>query len=152
MPGAAVGCLVVLIASQLVGCSSEPTRDEYVAQFVASNPDATTIQAECVVDELATAYTLEGLGRELEAVPTASAFERSQFRAMFGCGLTSAVEDALEEQLVASGIDEKGAACASETLTSTLDDDDLDILLDGGITDEFYAKYFTSLDSCDAVP
>lgn len=71
---------------------------------------------------------------------------------MFGCGLTSAVENALEEQLVASGIDEKGAACASEALTLKLDDDDLDVLLDGGITEEFYAKYFTSLDGCDAVP
>ncbi len=141
-----------MTAVSIVGCSSEPTRDDYVAQFVASNPDATTLQAECVVDKLAKDYTLEGLGRELEAVPTATAFERSQFRAMFGCGLTSDVEAALEEQLVASGIDEKGASCASEALTSTLDDDDLDILLDGGITDDFYAKYFTSLDNCDAVP
>lgn len=135
-----------------MACAAEPTRDDYVAQYIASNPDATTIQAQCVVDELTEAYTLDGLGRELEASPAATAFERSQFRAAFGCGLTADVEAALEEQLVASGIDQKEATCASEALTSQLDDDDLDILLDGGITDEFYAKYFTSLDGCGAVP
>ncbi|MFT7599632.1 MAG: hypothetical protein ACI8TP_002567 [Acidimicrobiales bacterium] len=150
--GAAFVALFWVVVGVAACSSTSATRGDLVESFRNTNPDASTAQAECVVDELIAEYSLEGLERELEAVPKASSFERGQFLASFGCGLTSDVEAELADQLQASGIAADDADCAAEALTEGLDDEDLAVLLSGEITDQFYAKYFVALDECDALP
>ncbi len=105
-----------------------------------------------MVDKLISIYGLEGLETELEREVALESFQTDQFRAAFGCGLTGEVEEELVRQLVATGIDPEGARCASQELTGSLDDADLDVLLSGEITDTFYQKYFVALEACDALP
>jgi hypothetical protein len=146
-------CVAVLCwGLALVACSASPERADFVDSFALTNPDASRTQSECVIDALIDRYTLGGLERELEARPMAAAFEVEQFRAEFGCGLTDGVRSQLEVQLADSGISPDGAACAADDLTSALDPEDLDVLLEGEITDAFYDKYFVALEACDALP
>lgn len=142
----------VVVGLLVAGCSTAASRDDFVQRFIETNADASTEQSECVVDELIRQYSLSGLERELEAAPQATAFERAQFTAMFGCGMTEDVEAELARQLANTGVEGAGAACAAEALTADLDDDDLQVLLSGEITDGFYAKYFVALEECGALP
>ena len=71
---------------------------------------------------------------------------------MFGCGLTDEVEDELVRQLIATGIEPDAARCAGRELTINLDDEGLEVLLSGEITDTFYEKYFLALQACDGLP
>ncbi len=133
-------------------CAAEFTRDAAIDSFVASNEDASRQQAGCVVDRLVDEYGLEGLEAELAAERRAADFEEMQFRAEFGCGMRSSVEESLVTQLEASGIEGDKAACAADELVDSLVEDDLDVLLSGELNDDFYAKYFDSLERCDALP
>lgn len=117
-----------------------------------SHSEATEHQAGCVVDKLISTYGLDGLQVELKREAPARSFELDQFRASFGCGLTAGVEVELARQLEASGVESVAAACAGKELATSLDDEGLDVLLSGEITDDFYAKYFVALEACDALP
>lgn len=105
-----------------------------------------------MVDRLVDTYTLEGLEAELSAQRLDADFEEAQFRAEFGCDMRSGVESSLVTQLEASGIARDQAECAADELVDSLVEDDLDVLLTGELNDAFYAKYFDSLERCDALP
>ena len=136
----------------LSACAADFTRDAAIDSFVAANEDASRQQAGCVVDRLVEAYELEGVEVELAREPLDEAFVEAQFRAEFGCGMQSSVRASLQEQLLASGIAADQAECAADELVDSLDEPDLDVLLEGELNDTFYAKYFDSLEQCDALP
>ncbi len=144
--------LIVATIVLLSGCSSSLTRQEADAAFLRSHPDATEHQAGCVVDKLIAIYGLDGLRIELEREVPARSFEIDQFRGSFGCGLTDDVEAELARQLEATGIEAIAARCAAKELTTNLDEEGLDVLLSGEITDDFYEKYFVALEACNALP
>lgn len=136
-----------------------------VESFQAANPDASTIEAACVIDALIEEYeaepvdeaALSGLEEELLAVPQRERFLLDQFRAKFGCGMTDGVEAQLRRELLANDIDESAVDCVADALAGRLTDDDLDVLIgaDGTadeMTDSFYASFFTAVESCDALP
>ncbi len=122
-----------------------------MADFTAANPDATTAQAECVVDRLLSERELAVIESELTAEEIAPEFEEDQFRAMFVCGIEGDVGEQITEQLVANGVSPDDAPCVSGELIGQLTDTDIDVLLSGEITDEFYAKFFAAMESCGAV-
>ncbi len=144
--------LVLGVVVTVSGCSSSLTRQEADEAFLRGHPDATEHQAGCVVDKLISTYGLDGLQIELEREVPVRSFEIDQFRASFGCGLTGDVEAELARQLEASGVKPVSARCAGKELTASLDDEGLDVLLSGEITDEFYEKYFVALEACNALP
>ncbi len=141
-----------IVVVGLAGCSEGFTRDGAVESFVAVNTEASTDEAGCVVDDLIEQYGLEGLELELQRESPTESFATTQFRAMFACGMTSGVESSLTEQLQARGLAPAQAACAAEALTGSLDQDDLDVLISGELTDAFFDKYFVALEACDALP
>ncbi|MDH3300635.1 MAG: hypothetical protein OES24_09040 [Acidimicrobiia bacterium] len=122
-----------------------------MADFTAANPDVTTAQAECVVDRLLSDRELEAIEVELTAEEITPAFEEDQFRAMFLCGIEGDVGEQITEQLVANGVSPGDAPCVSDQLIGQLTDGDVDVLLSGEITDEFYAKFFDAMERCGAV-
>ncbi len=133
------------------GCGQGISRESLVNDFTAANPDVTGAQAQCVVDRLLADRDLVTIEAELTAEQIAPGFEEDQFRAMFVCGIEGDVGDQITEQLVANGVAPDDAPCVSGELIDQLTDDDIDVLLSGEITDEFYAKFFTAMESCDAI-
>lgn len=144
--------VVVVGALVLSACGSGFTREAAIDSFMVANTDATTAQAECVVDELVGIYTLDGLETELAAEPLSEEFELTQYRASFACGMRNDVRSQLIDQLQASGLSGEDARCAGETMADELDEDDLEVLISGELTDEFFDKYFVALEACDALP
>ena len=111
----------------------------------------TTVQAECVVDRLLADRDLPEIEAELTAEEVAPDFEEDQFRAMFVCGIEGDVGEQITEQLVANGVSPDDAPCVSGELIGEMTDADVDVLLSGEITDEFYGKFFDAMESCGAV-
>lgn len=144
-----VALLVLALAA--ASCGQGISRDSLAADFAAANPDVTTAQAECVVDRLLTARDLAAIEAELTASEITPRFEEEQFRAMFVCGIEGDVGDQITEQLVANGVSSDDAPCVSDELIGQLTDDDVDVLLSGEITDEFYTKFFRAMEACGAV-
>jgi len=135
----------------LASCGQGVSRESLTASFAEANPEASASQAECVVDRLLTSYDLESMEAELVVEELDPGFEESQFRAMFACGVVGDVGDQITEQLEASGVSTNDAPCVSDQLVEQLTDEDIDVLLSGEITDQFYAKFFTAMEACDAV-
>lgn len=148
---AAVGAAVtVVVIVALSGCSRGVTRADLVVSYQSSNPVADETQAGCVVDALIEEFGLEGLTEEL-AAPGAS-YPLARYRAEFFCGMTDDVEDQLRAQLAARGMAADAADCVAETLTKSLDHDDLDVLFRGEMTDAFFDRYFVAVSDCGALP
>lgn len=135
----------------LTSCAQGVSRDNLVTAFVENNPDASTAEAQCVVDRLIGQYDLAELEVELTAAVPAPSFEEAQFRSMFVCGIEGDVGQQITEQLTANGVAAEDAPCVSERLVDEMTDGDIDVLLSGEITDDFYAKFFTAMEACGAV-
>ena len=135
----------------LAACGQGVTRQALVSSFVENHPDVSTEQAQCVVDRLIGEYDLARLEDELTAESPAAAFEEAQFRSMFVCGIEGDVGQQIAEQLTANGVPSDDAPCVSERLVDEMTDSDIDVLLSGEITDEFYAKFFDAMDACGAI-
>jgi len=144
----------------LVSCSRGFGREDAITAFSEGNPEASASQSECVVDRLIDVYEvdpvddsrLDALESELEAKPSSAGFEVEQFRAMFWCGLTEDLESQLAASLVANGIAPERVECVAGELSGSLDDADLDVLLDGKMSDQFFGKFFDAAERCDAIP
>lgn len=136
----------------LAGCGDELERGEAVTAFAAAHPEASTVEATCVVDALIEGYGLDGLEDELDRPVSSAEFSEAQYRAMFACGLRDDVRVQLVEQLRAQGLDDEQASCVAEDLTGRLDEADLEVLLSGELTDPFFDKYFDAVAGCDALP
>lgn len=119
--------------------------------FVENNPEVSTEQAQCVVDRLIGQYDLPQLEAELAADTPTGAFEEAQFRSMFVCGIEGDVGEQIAEQLTANGVAAEDAPCVSDRLVEQMSDGDIDVLLSGDITDEFYAKFFDAMEACGAI-
>ncbi len=127
---------------------------------MSANPDVGVDVSECVIDRLADEYevdpvdesSLSELEAELQADPVSREFELNQFKAMFHCGRTDEVESQLAAQVQANGIAADKADCVAAALIATLDDDDLDVLINEEMTDPFFAKFFDATESCGALP
>ena len=158
--GIACGALVA------TACSTGYSREQAVASFQRANPDASTIEAACVVDALIEEYegepvdeaALDGLEAELLAEPQSERFLLDQFRAKFGCGMTEGVENQLRRELLANDIEASAVDCVAASLAGRLTDADLGVLIgadganDGAMTDSFYTSFFNAVESCDALP
>ncbi len=140
-----------MMAMVLAACGQGISRQSLITDFVAANPDVTNEQGECVVDELLDDRDLATMEAELAAEEVSPAFEEDQFRAMFRCGIEGDVGRQITEQLVASGVTAADAPCVSSALVDQMTDDDIDVLLSGEITEEFYAKFFDAMDGCGAI-
>ena len=143
--------MLVVAAFLVAGCGQGITRESLIDDFAVANPDVTTAQAECVVDRLLTDRDLPEIEAELTAEEVTPDFEEDQFRAMFVCGIEGDVGEQITEQLVANGVSPDDAPCVSGELIGQMTDADVDVLLSGEITDEFYAKFFDAMESCGAV-
>lgn len=150
------GLACVLVTS----CSTGLSRAEAVESFQTANPDASTIEAACVVDALIEIYETEPVDEgdlaaiedELSADPQREQFLLDQFRAKFRCGMTDGVEAQLRRELLANDIDGDAVDCVAEALTGRLTDEDLEVLINDEMTDAFYATFFDAVESCDALP
>ena len=150
-PIARIVALVLLPGAMVAsGCGESFDRADAIDSFLAANPEVDRPGAECVIDRQIDRYGLEGLATELQAEPESEAFTEAQFQDMFACGLAGDVTDQLVEQLQASGVDPDDAPCVAQALTGDLDDDDIDVLLSGEITDSFMSKFVTAMESCGA--
>ena len=149
----------------LTACSGGFTRADAVASFLEANPDASTTEANCVIDALIETHEdppvdeddLAGLEAQLLADPPDDSFVRDQFLAEFGCGLTADVEQQLRRELLANDIDPDAVDCVAADLVGRLTEDDLDLLVAArtdpdAMTDSFYATFFASVEACDALP
>jgi hypothetical protein len=147
------GAVLVLVAGLLAtGCGEDGfDRAAAIDGFAAANPDTTPDQQGCVVDRLIERYGLDGLEAELAAAEPATPFVEDQFRFMFACGVEGDVRRQIEEQLQAAGVDDTDAPCVADALVVDLDDDDIDVLLSGEITDAFFEKFFAAMDGCGAI-
>ena len=134
----------------LAGCAV--TEEDLLESFKSTNVDATDEQAGCVVDQLINIYGVEGLEAELLAEPADREFDEQQFRTMIHCGMTDRLTNPLTAQLQRLEVPTESQPCVVAALTTDITDDDLDVLLSGEITDEYYAKFFDALLSCDALP
>ncbi len=144
--------MLVALALLAASCSRDLTRADLVESFQASHPDATADQAGCVVDRLIDDHGLDGVERELDEPVRSSLFARSQYEAEFLCGRTDDVRDQVLALLVDRRLDPDDAECVADELTARLDADDLDVLIDGTMTDDFFDDYFVAVESCDALP
>ncbi|MGI9596084.1 MAG: hypothetical protein ACR2QK_07990 [Acidimicrobiales bacterium] len=133
------------------GCGQAFDRDDAVAGFTAANPTATAAQSECVVDRLIDRYGLEGLEVELSADPADDDFTEVQFRDMFACGMEGDVRSQIVDQLVANDVSADDAPCVADALVDDLNDDDIDVLLSGDITDDFFSKFVSAMEQCGAI-
>ncbi len=127
------------------------TNADLVQAFVDANPDVSNEQAQCVVAALTTELGTPQLIANLWAEPTPREFELAQFKAMFGCGIVEEVRSALRRQLVDQGVAPNKAPCVASAIVEQLSPDELDVLITGENTDEFYAKYFNAMESCGAI-
>ncbi len=144
--------MAAAFAVVVASCSNGLSRDDLVESFLASNPDATAEQAGCVVDRLIDDHTLDGVDRELGEPRRTPAFVRSQYEAEFLCGRTDDVRNQVLALLLERDLDPADADCVADELTSLFDADDLDVLIDGVMTDEFFDDYFVAVETCDALP
>ncbi|MEM7272488.1 MAG: hypothetical protein AAF547_05360 [Actinomycetota bacterium] len=122
-----------------------------IASFQDANPEVSDVEADCLVGRLIDRYGLDGLETRLAEDPPDPRFEEAQFRDMFGCGVEGDVRDQIAEQLAANGVEATDAPCVADELVAGLTDDDIDVLLSGDITDEFFAKFFAAMEACGAV-
>lgn len=137
-----------VLAIAVVGCGSGFNEATAARQFQAANPDATDEQAECVTSILIDVYGLDGLETELERPTNTPGFQDAQARAMLQCGMVGDLVADLEVQLIDSGVPASAATCVAETMVENLQEDDLDVLLTGEITDDFYERYLAAVDDC----
>lgn len=138
----------------LAGCGDggdQFDRDAAVVSFSQANPEATEAQAACVVDRLVDRYGLDGLEQELEADEQSDEFVEVQFRDMFACGMEGDVRDQIIEQLEANDVAPADAPCVANELVADLTDGDIDVLLSGEITDDFFAKFISAMEACGAI-
>ncbi|MEZ5340319.1 MAG: hypothetical protein R2706_02395 [Acidimicrobiales bacterium] len=138
------------VVGALTSCAVN--RDDLVTSFQSANPEATDEQASCVVDALINVHGIEGVEQQLALDPVDPAFEELQFRTMVHCGMTGQLEVALTQQVAGLDVAADNRACVVDALVADITDDDLDVLLSGQITDDYYAKFFDTLSSCDALP
>ena len=144
--------VVVACCWGVVACGEGAvTRQQAVESFQVANPDATAEQSGCVVDALIDQYGLEELADQLEADPVDPAFEESQFSQMFLCGMEGDVRDQISTQLEDAGVAADDAPCVADALVTSMDEDDVGVLLSGEITDSFAEKFYDALESCDAL-
>lgn len=143
--------MVTAVGLVAAGCGQGFDREAAVSSFGEANPDVTTAQAECVVDRLIDRYGLGELEQELRNDPPDERFEEAQFRDMFACGVQGDVTDQVVEQLEANGVTEEYAPCVADHLVGDLTDGDIDVLLSGEITDEFFEKFVGAMEDCGAV-
>ena len=128
--------------------------EDIVAELKRSFADANRVESQtaaCAIDSLVSELGAKSVVDELQLAAPSPAFNERQFRALFACGETTAVREALEPQLVQQGTAPVDAPCVARELAETMDDDDLTVLLDGEITDGFYAKFFEAQEACGAV-
>ncbi len=152
--GATVGRYVVVFCWPLIlltGCGQAFDRDDAVAGFRAANPTASAVEAECIVDRLVDRYGLGGLEGELANDPPDQLFAEHQFRDMFACGMEGDVRDQIVAQLMENDVAEADAPCVADVLVDNLNDDDIDVLLSGQITDEFFARFVSAMEECGAI-
>lgn len=135
----------------VLGCGEGFDRDAAVTSFSAANPEATQAQSECVVDRLIDRYGLSGLETELSVDPAAESFEEAQFRDMFSCGVEGDVRLQITAQLEANDVSPDDAPCVADILVDGLDDADVDVLLSGDISPEFFAKFVSAMEECGAI-
>lgn len=135
----------------LVGCGQGYDRDAAVSSFSLANPLATVDQSECVVDRLIDRYGLDGLEQELATDPADESFAEAQFRDMFACGIEGDVRSQITMQLQANDVAESDAPCVADLLVDDLNDDDIDVLLSGEISDEFFARFVSAMEQCGAI-
>lgn len=144
--------VVTMLCALLPGCGQNTfDRAAAIASFTETHPDASNVEAGCVVDRLIERFELPGLEAELAANPQDPEFEEAQFRDMFACGMEGDVQEQIVEQLEANGVSEADAPCVADELVSDLSDGDIDVLLSGDISDEFLAKFVTAMESCGAI-
>ena len=124
---------------------------DLVAAFSEANPDASNNQAECVVTTLTEQLGTAELIANLWADPLPRDFELAQFRAMFDCGIDSDVRAAVETQLIEQGTPESKAPCVANAIVDEMSSDQLDVLITGENTDEFYANFFNAMEQCGAL-
>ena len=146
--------MMAAVVVAVSGCGQDdPTFDRAAAidSFSEVNSEATSAQSACVVDGLIDRYGLERLETELRSDPQKADFAETQFREMFACGIEGDVRDQIVEQLQANEVDERDAPCVADALMTDLDDDDIDVLLSGDITDAFFAKFVSAMEDCGAI-
>lgn len=142
---------VVLALTAATACANSFTREEAAASFAEAHPEATAEQSDCVIDRLLDRYTIDELEAELSRDAIGGDFQEAQFRDMFACGIEGDVRTQIATQLVDDGVDEDKAPCVADALVGDMDDDDIDVLLSGEITDAFYEKFFAAMEQCGAV-
>lgn len=146
------GIVALLILSVVAaGCAESFTRETAIESFAATNPEATDDQAACVVDGLIARYGIEELELQLETEPLDAEFEETQFREMLRCDVAGRWREEIVAQLVANDVPPSDAPCVADELLVTMDDDDVDVLLTGEITDQFSDTFLAALDACGAL-
>ena len=151
---AVVGVVAVvglMIGPVLSGCGQGFDRDDAVVGFSAANPEISPPDSECVVDRLIDRYGVDGLEEQLVADPADESFQESQFRDMFACGIEGDVRSQIIEQLQANQVSDDDAPCVADVLVDDLDDDDIDVLLSGEITERFLARFMAAMEECGAI-
>ncbi len=144
------GLALVGPALTVAACGQGFDRETAIDSFRRANPDVTEGEAECVIDRQIDRYGLDGLATELEAEPESDEFVDIQFRDMFACGVDGDVEAQLLEQLEASGVAAEDSPCVARALTDGLDDEGIDVLLSGEITEDFMATFVAAMEGCGA--
>ncbi|MEM7340346.1 MAG: hypothetical protein AAF467_16935 [Actinomycetota bacterium] len=142
---------MIATALGLAACAEGFTQEAAVESFATANPDATSAEAECVVDALVAQYGLEELEQELANEPPFPSFTNAQFRASFDCGMTEPVIEQLVPQVVASGVADEHAECVATELVATITDDELDALTGGPAAETFGGRYLEAAESCGAL-
>lgn len=143
-----------MAAALIVLCSAVACggldRGDLADAYAAEHPDLDPVTAGCIVDDLIAVYGVDGLEAEL-ADGADPDYQLAHFRARFGCGVHADVVAALRPQLEARGLDPAAAGCVAQSLSDAMEIEDLDVVLTGPMTDDFYAKYFDALEDCDAL-
>jgi hypothetical protein len=147
-----VVCLPVVLGLAIfgAGCGQGFDRDAAIDSFQQANPDASGTQAACVVDRQIDRFGLDGLADQLDTDPPTDEFVDIQFRDMFACGMDGDVEEQLVELLQDSGVDAEAAPCVATEIVAELDDEDIDVLVSGDITDTFMSKFIAAMTECGA--
>lgn len=127
------------------------TKADLVSAFAEANPEVSSSEAACVIDILTTDLGTAQLIANLWAEPITRDFELAQFRAMFDCGVDEEIRAALQDQLADQGTPVDKAPCVANAIIDKMTSDELDVLITGENTDEFYAKYFSAMESCGAL-
>lgn len=127
------------------------TNSDLVEAFMDANSEVSAAEANCVVDKLTQSMGTSEVIATLWLDDVPREFELAQFRAMFSCGIDRGVRAALTEQLIERGTDAEKAPCVADAIVDEMDVEELDVLITGTNTDEFYTKYFNAMQSCGAV-